>query len=109
MELVESFTFEVYEEGEFADRYPHFQNGVYTYAFNIQKNNESANYVIKLFPNYWSEGADITITNDNDVAIISNLPFNLSEDIDYFQGLLEFNQHKLIYNNLKKQFEIWKL
>ena len=109
MKLIDSFTFEVYEDGEFADRYPHFQNGVYSYTFNIQKNNENNNYTITLFPNYWNENADITITNDSGDVLISNLPFNLSEGVDYFQGLLEFNQHKLIYNNLKKQFEIWQL
>lgn len=110
MELVDSFIFEVYEEGEFANRYPAFQNGIFTYSFNIENsNNESNNYTIQLFPNYWSESADITIFDDSDNAIISNLPFNLSEGINFFQGLIEFNRHKLIYNNKKKQFEIWQI
>ena len=109
MELVNEISFAVYEEGEFAERFPAFQNGGFFFPFSIVKNDETKNYTLKLFPNYFFEGADLTITNDDGDAIISNVPFNLSEGVDYFQGLLDFNKHKLIYNNVKKQFEIWDI
>ena len=109
MKLLTTISFEIYEEGEFADRYPQFQSGTFIMPFNIEKNNENKQYTLTIKPNYFIENADLSITDENEEAVILNLPINTSENIDFFQGILDFNQHKLIYNNIKKQFEIWSL
>ena len=109
MKLLTTIPFEIYEEGEFADQYPQFQNGTFIFPFNIEKNNENKQYILTIKPNYFIENADLTITDENEEAVILNLPINTSEGVDFFQGILDFNQHKLIYNNIKKQFEIWSL
>lgn len=109
MKLITEIPFEIYEEGEFADRYPQFQNGTFIFPFNIEKNNNNQNYTLILKPNYFLENADLTINNEEDEPIILNLPVYTSENIDFFQGILDFNQHKLLYNNRKRQFEIWQI
>lgn len=109
MKLLQTINFEINEDLiAFEDRYPHFKNGIFYYSFSLSKNNETNNYTMILKPNYFNETADLTINNENEEAIILNLPINTSENIDFFQNKLEFNKHKLLYNKKKKVFEIYE-
>ena len=55
------------------------------------------------------ENADISILNEAEEVIISNIPFNISEGINYLIGDISFNNYKLIYNMKKQQFELYSL
>lgn len=108
MELVNSIPFEYFEEmQDFADKFPAFKNGYFSYPFTLEINDEINSFILQLFPNYWMESADISIFDDNNEPVLSNLPFNTSKGVNFFQSL--FSNYKLIYNKSLLQFEIWKI
>ena len=105
MTLLQSFSFTVNTEGTFAEQYPNLRTGFYTQKITIDNNS----YTFKIFPNFYMENADISILNEAEEVIISNIPFNISEGINYLIGDISFNNYKLIYNMKKQQFELYSL
>lgn len=105
MTLLQSFSFTVNTEGTFAEQYPDLRTGFYTQKITIDNNS----YTFKIFPNFYMENADISILNEAEEVIISNIPFNISEGINYLIGDISFNNYKLIYNMKKQQFELYSL
>ena len=105
MTLLQSFSFTVNTEGTFAEQYPDLRTGFYTQQIIIDNNS----YTFKIFPNFYMENADISILNEAEEVIISNIPFNISEGINYLIGDISFNNYKLIYNIKKQQFELYSL
>ncbi|MEI0551371.1 hypothetical protein R4K89_13810 [Brachyspira intermedia] len=105
MTLLQSFSFTVNTEGTFAEQYPDLRTGFYTQQITIDNNS----YTFKIFPNFYMENADISILNEAEEIIISNIPFNISEGINYLIGDISFNNYKLIYNMKKQQFELYSL
>lgn len=105
MTLLQSFAFTVNTEGTFSEQYPDLRTGFYTQKITIGNNS----YTFKIFPNFYMENVDISILNEAEEVIISNIPFNISEDINYLIGDISFNNYKLIYNMKKQQFELYSL
>ena len=105
MTLLQSFSFTVNTEGTFAEQYLDLRTGFYTQKITIDNNS----YTFKIFPNFYMENADISILNEAEEVIISNIPFNISEGINYLIGDISFNNYKLIYNIKKQQFELYSL
>ncbi|MCZ9850171.1 hypothetical protein [Brachyspira hyodysenteriae] len=105
MTLLQSFSFTVNTEGTFAEQYPDLRTGFYTQQITIGNNS----YTFKIFPNFYMENVDISILNEAEEVIISNIPFNISEGINYLIGDISFNNYKLIYNMKKQQFELYSL
>ena len=105
MTLLQSFAFTVNTEGTFAEQYPDLRTGFYTQKIIIDNNS----YTFKIFPNFYMENVDISILNEAEEVIISNIPFNISENINYLIGDISFNNYKLIYNMKKQQFELYSL
>lgn len=105
MTLLQSFSFTVNIEGTFAEQYPDLRTGFYTQKITIDNNS----YTFKIFPNFYMENVDISILNEAEEVIISNIPFNISEGINYLIGDISFNNYKLIYNMKKQQFELYSL
>ena len=105
MTLLQSFSFTVNTEGTFAEQYPNLRTGFYTQKITIDNNS----YTFKIFPNFYMENVDISILNEAEEVIISNIPFNISEGINYLIGDISFNNYKLIYNMKKQQFELYSL
>lgn len=105
MTLLQSFSFTINTEGSFAEQYPDLRRGAYTQKITI---NDSS-YTFKIFPNFYMENVEVSILNEAEEAIISNIPFNISEGINYLIGDISFNNYKLIYNMKKQQFELYSL
>lgn len=105
MVLLQSFSFTVNTEGTFAEQYPNLKTGFYTQKITIDNNS----YTFKIFPNFYMENVDISILNESEKVIISNIPFNISENVNYLIGDISFNNYKLIYNMKKQQFELYSL
>ncbi|KLI59516.1 hypothetical protein [Brachyspira hyodysenteriae] len=105
MTLLQSFSFTINTEGSFAEQYPDLRRGAYTQKITI---NDSS-YIFKIFPNFYMENVEVSILNEAEEAIISNIPFNISEGINYLIGDISFNNYKLIYNMKKQQFELYSL
>lgn len=105
MTLLQSFSFTVNTEGTFAEQYPSLRTGFYTQKITIDDNS----YTFKIFPNFYMENADISVLNDAEEVIISNIPFNISKGINYLIGYISFNNYKLIYNMENQQFELYSL
>ncbi|MCZ9878138.1 hypothetical protein OFP68_04530 [Brachyspira hyodysenteriae] len=55
------------------------------------------------------ENVDISILNEAEEVIISNIPFVLAENVNYLIGDIAFNNYKLIFNFKKNQFELYSL
>lgn len=105
MTLLQSFSFTINTEGSFAEQYPNLRRGAYTQKITI---NDSS-YTFKIFPNFYMENVEVSILNEAEEAIISNIPFNISEGINYLIGDISFNNYKLIYNMKKQQFELYSV
>lgn len=105
MTLLQSFSFTINTEGSFAEQYPDLRRGAYTQKITI---NDSF-YTFKIFPNFYMENVEVSILNEAEEAIISNIPFNISEGINYLIGDISFNNYKLIYNMKKQQFELYSV
>ena len=105
MTLLQSFSFTVNTEGTFAEQYPDLRTGFYSQQITIN----GTSYTFKIFPNFYMENVDISILNEAEEVIISNIPFNISEGINYLIGDISFNNYKLIYNMKKQQFELYSL
>lgn len=105
MTLLQSFSFTINTEGSFAEQYPDLRRGAYTQKITI---NDSS-YTFKIFPNFYMENVEVSILNEAKEAIISNIPFNISEGINYLIGDISFNNYKLIYNMKKQQFELYSV
>lgn len=105
MTLLQSFSFTINTEGSFAEQYPNLRRGAYTQKITI---NDSS-YTFKIFPNFYMENVEVSILNEAEEAIISNIPFNISEGINYLIGDISFNNYKLIYNMNKQQFELYSI
>lgn len=105
MTLLQSFSFTINTEGSFAEQYPDLRRGAYTQKITI---NDSS-YIFKIFPNFYMENVEVSILNEAEEAIISNIPFNISEGINYLIGDISFNNYKLIYNMKKQQFELYSI
>lgn len=105
MTLLQSFSFTINTEGSFAEQYPDLRRGAYTQKITI---NDSS-YTFKIFPNFYMENVEVSILNEAEEAIISNIPFNISEGINYLIGDISFNNYKLIYNMKKQQFELYSV
>lgn len=105
MTLLQSFSFTINTEGSFAEQYPNLRRGAYTQKITI---NDSS-YTFKIFPNFYMENVEVSILNEAEEAIISNIPFNISEGINYLIGDISFNNYKLIYNMKKHQFELYSV
>ena len=105
MTLLQSFSFTINTEGSFAEQYPDLRRGAYTQKITI---NDSS-YTFKIFPNFYIENVEVSILNEAEEAIISNIPFNISEGINYLIGDISFNNYKLIYNMKKQQFELYSV
>lgn len=105
MTLLQSFSFTINTEGSFAEQYPDLRRGAYTQKITI---NDSS-YTFKIFPNFYMENVEVSILNKAEEAIISNIPFNISEGINYLIGDISFNNYKLIYNMKKQQFELYSV
>lgn len=105
MTLLQSFSFTINTEGSFAEQYPNLRRGAYTQKITI---NDSV-YTFKIFPNFYMENVEVSILNEAEEAIISNIPFNISEGINYLIGDISFNNYKLIYNMKKQQFELYSV
>lgn len=105
MTLLQSFSFTINTEGSFAEQYPDLRRGAYTQKITI---NDSS-YTFKIFPNFYMENVEVSILNEAEEAIISNIPFNISEGINYLIGDISFNNYKLIYNMKKHQFELYSV
>lgn len=105
MTLLQSFSFTINTEGSFAEQYPDLRRGAYTQKITI---NDSS-YTFKIFPNFYMENVEVSILNEAEEAIINNIPFNISEGINYLIGDISFNNYKLIYNIKKQQFELYSV
>lgn len=105
MTLLQSFSFTINTEDSFAEQYPDLRRGAYTQKITI---NDSS-YTFKIFPNFYMENVEVSILNEAEEAIISNIPFNISDGINYLIGDISFNNYKLIYNMKKQQFEIYSI
>lgn len=105
MTLLQSFSFTINTEGSFAEQYPDLRRGAYTQKITI---NDSS-YTFKIFPNFYMENVEVSILNEAEEAIISNIPFNISDGINYLIGDISFNNYKLIYNMKKQQFELYSV
>lgn len=105
MTLLQSFSFTINTEGSFAEQYPDLRRGAYTQKITI---NDSS-YTFKIFPNFYMENVEVSILNEAEETIISNIPFNISEGINYLIGDISFNNYKLIYNMKKQQFELYSV
>ena len=105
MTLLQSFSFTINTEGSFAEQYPDLRRGAYTQKITI---NDSS-YTFKIFPNFYMENVEVSILNEAGETIISNIPFNISEGINYLIGDISFNNYKLIYNMKKQQFELYSV
>lgn len=105
MTLLQSFSFTINIEGSFAEQYPDLRRGAYTQKITI---NDSS-YTFKIFPNFYMENVEVSILNEAEEAIISNIPFNITENINYLIGDISFNNYKLIYNVKKHQFELYSV
>lgn len=105
MTLLQSFPFKVNTEGTFAEQYPDLRTGFFTQKMTI----DSIQYTLKIFPNFYFENAEVSILNESDDAVISNIPFVLMENLNYLIGDISFNNYKLIYNMNKQQFELYSL
>lgn len=105
MTLLQSFSFTINTEGSFAEQYPNLRRGAYTQKITI---NDSS-YTFKIFPNFYMENVEVSILNEAEEAIISNIPFNISDGINYLIGDISFNNYKLIYNMKKQQFELYSV
>lgn len=105
MILLQSFSFTVNTEGTFAEQYPDLRTGYYTHNININ----DTSYTFKIFPNFYMENVEISILNESGETVISNIPFVLSENINYLIGDIVFNDYQLIYNRKKHQFELYSL
>lgn len=105
MTLLQSFSFTINTEGSFAEQYPNLRRGAYTQKITI---NDSS-YTFKIFPNFYMENVEVSILNEAEEAIINNIPFNISEGINYLIGDISFNNYKLIYNIKKQQFELYSV
>lgn len=105
MTLLQSFSFTINTEGSFAEQYPDLRRGAYTQKITI---NDSS-YTFKIFPNFYMENVEVSILNEAEEAIINNIPFNISEGINYLIGDISFNNYKLIYNMNKQQFEFYSV
>lgn len=105
MTLLQSFSFTINTEGSFAEQYPNLRRGAYTQKITI---NDSS-YTFKIFPNFYMENVEVSILNEAEEAIINNIPFNISEGINYLIGDISFNNYKLIYNMKKQQFELYSV
>ena len=105
MTLITYIPFTINTEGSFAEQFLDLRGGYF--SFNIPVENES--YKIKVFPNFYFETVDITIYDQADNLIISNIPFNFSNNINYLIGSIAFNNYSLIYNFKNKRFEFYSL
>ena len=105
MTLLQSFSFTINTEGSFAEQYPDLRRGAYTQKITI---NDSS-YTFKIFPNFYMENVEVSILNEVEEAIISNIPFNITENVNYLIGGISFNNYKLIYNMKKQQFELYSV
>ncbi|WP_288695348.1 hypothetical protein [uncultured Brachyspira sp.] len=105
MTLLQSFSFTINTEGSFAEQYPDLRRGAYTQKITI---NDSS-YTFKIFPNFYMENVEVSILNEAEEIIISNIPFNITENVNYLIGDISFNNYKLIYNMKKQQFELYSL
>lgn len=105
MTLLQSFSFTINTEGSFAEQYPDLRRGAYTQKITI--NNSS--YTFKIFPNFYMENVEVSILNEAEEIIISNIPFNITENVNYLIGDISFNNYKLIYNMKKHQFELYSV
>lgn len=105
MTLLQSFSFTINTEGSFAEQYPDLRRGAYTQKITI---NDSS-YTFKIFPNFYMENVEVSILNEAEEIIISNIPFNITENVNYLIGDISFNNYKLIYNIKKQQFELYSV
>lgn len=105
MTLLQSFSFTINTEGSFAEQYPDLRRGAYTQKITI---NDSS-YTFKIFPNFYMENVEVSILNEAEEIIISNIPFNITENVNYLIGDISFNNYKLIYNMKKQQFELYSV
>ncbi|PLV54700.1 hypothetical protein [Brachyspira pilosicoli] len=105
MTLLQSFSFTINTEGSFAEQYPDLRRGAYTQKITI---NDSS-YTFKIFPNFYMENVEVSILNEAEEIIISNIPFNITENVNYLIGDISFNNYKLIYNMKKHQFELYSV
>lgn len=105
MTLLQSFSFTINTEGSFAEQYPDLRRGAYTQKITI---NDSS-YTFKIFPNFYMENVEVSILNKAEETIISNIPFNITENVNYLIGDISFNNYKLIYNMKKQQFELYSV
>lgn len=105
MTLLQSFSFTINTEGSFAEQYPDLRRGAYTQKITI---NDSS-YTFKIFPNFYMENVEVSILNEAEETIISNIPFNITENVNYLIGDISFNNYKLIYNMKKQQFELYSV
>lgn len=105
MTLLQSFSFTINTEGSFAEQYPNLRRGAYTQKITI---NDSS-YTFKIFPNFYMENVEVSILNEAEETIISNIPFNITENVNYLIGDISFNNYKLIYNMKKQQFELYSV
>lgn len=105
MTLLQSFSFTINTEGSFAEQYPDLRRGAYTQKITI---NDSS-YTFKIFPNFYMENVEVSILNEAEEIIISNIPFNITENVNYLIGDISFNNYKLIYNMKKQQFELYSI
>ena len=105
MTLLQSFSFTVNTEGTFAEQYPDLRTGFYTQKITIGNNS----YTFKIFPNFYMENAEVSILNEAEEVIISNIPFVLAENVNYLIGDIAFNNYNLIFNFKKNQFELYSL
>lgn len=97
-----TISFTVNNTSIFRDRYPELRTGAFTR--NIVLDNTS--YTIKITPNFFIEGVEVSILDEVGNIIISNLPFVESSYTNYLIGSVEFNNYTMTYNFVKKQFEI---
>ncbi|WP_295156441.1 hypothetical protein [uncultured Brachyspira sp.] len=105
MTLLQSFPFKVNTEGTFAEQYPDLRTGFFTQKMTI----DSIQYTLKIFPNFYFENVEVSILNESDEAVISNIPFVLMDNLNYLIGDISFNNYKLIYNMTKQQFELYSI
>ena len=105
MTLLQSFSFTINTEGSFAEQYPDLRRGAYTQKITI---NDSS-YTFKIFPNFYMENVEVSILNEAEEIIMSNIPFNITENVNYLIGDISFNNYKLIYNMKKQQFELYSV
>ena len=66
----------------FAEQYPNLNTGFYTQQITIN----GTSYTLKIFPNFYMENVEVSILNETGEAIISNIPFVLTENVNYLIG-----------------------